>query len=87
MHQLYVSCDLASEELEAIDKLFMNLDIRTCDAKSLEEYDRALGELLNKASKDDDDAKASIFILDSLGPLKEDDSISEDVPIDTSKME
>ena len=85
--RLDVSCKPTSEALEAVHRLFMNLDIRTCDAKSLEEYDRALGGLLHGASKDDDDAKASIFILDSLGPLMEDNTMQGDVPIDTSKRE
>lgn len=85
--RLDVSYEPPVEKLEAVDKLFMNLDIRTCDAKSLEEYDRALGGLLNGASKDGDDARASIFMLDSLGTLMEDDPMPEDVPVDTSKME
>lgn len=85
--RLAASCEPASEELEAVDKLLMNLDIRTCDAKALEDYDRALGGLLHGASKDDDDARASIFMLDSLGPLMEDDPMPGDVHIDTSKME
>ena len=42
-----VSCEPAPEEFEAVNKLLMNLNIQTCDAKSLEEYDRALEGLLN----------------------------------------
>ena len=72
--RLYSSCEPAYEEIDAVDKLFMNLDIRTCDAKALEDYDRALGGLLHVASKDGDDARASMFIMDSLGPLMEKDN-------------
>ena len=46
--RLVVSCEPTSEEIEAVDKLFMNLDIRTCDAKSLEEYVRALGGIAQR---------------------------------------
>ena len=87
INRLAVSCEPSAEELEAVRKVFMNLDIRTCDAKSLEEYDRALGGLLHGASKDDDDAMASMFMLESLGPLMEDNTMPGDIPIDNSKME
>jgi hypothetical protein len=72
-----VSCEPTPEELEAVDKLLMNLGIRTCDAKSLEEYDRALGGLLNGASMDGDDAMASTFMLDSLGPLTDKNNVKK----------
>jgi len=69
--RLSFQCEPAPEELEEIRRLFLNMDIRTCDVKTLEEYNKALGDLVHEPSKDCDDAMASVFMIDSLGPLME----------------
>jgi len=67
----YAKIGPTPEELEEIRRLFLNMDIRTCDVKTLEEYNKALGDLVHEPSKDCDDAMASVFMIDSLGPLME----------------
>lgn len=67
----YVKFGPTHEELEEIRRLFLNMDMRTCDVKTVEEYNKALGDLVHESSKDGDDAMASVFMLDSLGPLME----------------
>ena len=85
--RLAVSCEPAPEELEEFHRLFMNMDIRTCDRKTVDAYLKELGNMAHGLSKDGDESRASIFMLDSLGPLMEDHQIPEDVPVDTGKME
>lgn len=67
----YAKCGPTHLELEEIRRLFLNMDMRTCDVKTLEEYTKALGDLAHGPSKDGDDAMASVFIIDSIGPLTE----------------
>ena len=69
--RLSVPCKPAPEELEEIHRLFMNMDVRTCDGKALDAYLKELGEVTHAPSKDGDDAKASIFLLDSISALKD----------------
>ena len=69
--RLSLQCKPAPEELEEIHRLFMNMDVRTCDGKALDAYLKELGEVIHTPSKDGDDAMASVFMLDSLGPLME----------------
>lgn len=70
--RLSLSGEPAPEELEAYHKLFMNMDMRTCDGKTVDAYLKELREVAHHApSKDCDDAMASVFMIDSLGPLME----------------
>lgn len=69
--RLSFPCEPAPEELEAFHKLFMNMDMRTCDGKTVDAYLKELKELAHAPSKDCDDAMASVFMIDSLGPLME----------------
>lgn len=52
-------------------KVFKNMDMRTCDGKTVDTYLKELKELAHAPSKDCDDAMASVFMIDSLGPLVE----------------
>lgn len=45
--------------------------------KTLDEYLKELGNVAHSASKDGDDAMASIFMLDSLGPLMEKNNVKK----------
>lgn len=47
------------------------MDMRTCDGKTVDTYLKELKELAHAPSKDCDDAMASVFMIDSLGPLVE----------------
>ena len=66
---------LTREERANIRKMFENMDIRSCDVRGTEAMMKNL-EAISKLvkdypSKDGDDARASIFILDSLSALKD----------------
>jgi len=69
--RLSFPCEPAPEELEEFHRLFMNMDMRTCDGKTVDAYLKELKELTHAPSKDCDDAMASVFMIDSLGPLME----------------
>lgn len=75
--RLSFPCEPAPEELEAFHKLFMNMDMRTCDGKTVDAYLKELKELAHAPSKDGDDAMASILMLDSLGPLMEKNNVKK----------
>lgn len=69
--RLSFQCEPAPEELEELHRLYMNMDMRTCDGKTVDAYLKELKELPHAPSKDCDDAMASVFMIDSLGPLVE----------------
>lgn len=69
--RLSFPCEPAPEELEELHRLFMNMDMRTCDGRTVDAYLKELGEVVHAPSKDGDDAMASVFMIDSLGPLVE----------------
>lgn len=69
--RLSFPCEPAPEELEELHRLYMNMDMRTCDGKTVDAYLKELKELTHAPSKDCDDAMASVFMIDSLGPLVE----------------
>ena len=69
--RLSFPCEPALEELEAVHKLLLNMNILTCDGKTVDVYFKELGEMAHAPSKDGDDAMASTFMLDSLGSLME----------------
>lgn len=69
--RLSFQCEPAPEELEELHRLYMNMDMRTCDGKTVDAYLKELKELTHAPSKDCDDAMASVFMIDSLGPLVE----------------
>ena len=75
--RLSFQCEPAPEELEAFHKLFMNMDMRTCDGKTVDAYLKELKELAHSSPKDGDDAMASVFMLDSLGPLMEKNNVKK----------
>lgn len=66
--RLSFPCEPAPEELE---ELHILEDMRTCDGKTVDAYFKELGELVHGLSQDCDDAMASVFMIDSLGPLVE----------------
>ena len=74
-HISFEGVGLTREERANIRKLFENMDIRTCDVRGTEAMMKNLDAIRKLAkdypSKDGDDAKASIFILDSLSALKD----------------
>lgn len=72
-------CEPAPEELEELHRLYMNMDMRTCDGKTVDAYLKELKELTHAPSKDCDDAMASIFMLDSLGPLMEKNDVKKNL--------
>lgn len=61
----------APEELEELHRLYMNMDMRTCDGKTVDAYLKELGEVAHAPFKDGDDAMAMVFMIDSLGTLVE----------------
>lgn len=69
--RLSFPCEPAPEELEAFHRLVLNMDMRACDGKTLDAYLKELGELAHVPSMDGDDAMASVFMIDSIGPLTE----------------
>lgn len=69
--RLSFPCEPAPEELEELHRLYMNMDMRTCDGKTVDAYLKELKDLAHGPSKDGDDAMASVFIIDSIGPLTE----------------
>lgn len=75
--RLSFPCEPATEEIEAFHRLVMNTDMRTCDGKTVGACLKELGELAHAPSKDGDDAMASIFMLDSLGPLMEKNDVKK----------
>jgi len=77
--RLSFPCEPAPEELEELHRLYMNMDMRTCDGKTVDAYLKELKELTHAPSKDCDDAMASIFMLDSLGPLMEKNDVKKNL--------
>ena len=69
--RLSFQCEPAPEELEELHRLYMNMDMRTCDGKPVDAYLKELKKLTHAPSKDCDDAMASVFMIASLGPLVE----------------
>lgn len=67
----YAKCGPTHLELEEVRRLFERMEMRPSDVTTLEENLKALGELSHAPSKDCDDAMASVFMIDSLGPLVE----------------
>ncbi len=67
----YAKCGPTHLELEEVRRLFERMEMRPSDVTTLEENLKALGELSHGLSKDCDDAMASVFMIDSLGPLVE----------------
>lgn len=43
--RLSFPCEPAPEELEEYHRLFMNMDMRTCDGKTVDAYFKELGEV------------------------------------------
>lgn len=74
---LSIPCEPAPEELEAFHSLFMNMDVRACVGETVDAYLKELGEVIHAPSKDGDDAVASVFMLDSLGPLMEKNNVKK----------
>jgi hypothetical protein len=64
-------CEPVLEEIEESYKLAMNVDMRASDGKTLDAYLKELKNIVRPLSKDGDNTMATIFILDSLGPLAE----------------
>lgn len=74
-HISFEGIRLSQEESTNLRKLYENMDTRTCDARVTEAMMENL-EVIRKCtkdypSKDGDDAKASIFLLDSISALKD----------------
>lgn len=75
--RLSFPCEPSPEELEAFHKLFMNMDVRTCDGKALDTYLKELEGVIHAPAKDGEDAMATVFMLDSLGPLMEKNNVKK----------
>lgn len=75
--RLSFPCESTHLEFEEIRRLFLNMDMRTCDGKTVDAYLKELKELAHAPSKDGDDAMASILMLDSLGPLMEKNNVKK----------
>lgn len=75
--RLSFPCEPTHLEFEEIRRLFLNMDMRTCDGKTVGAYLKELGKVAHTPSKDCDDTMASIFMLDSLGPLMEKNNVKK----------
>lgn len=62
---------------EIFHRLFMNMDMRTCDGKTVDAYLKELGEVAHASSKDGDDAMAFTSMLDSLGSLTDKNNVKK----------
>ena len=67
----YAKCGPTHLELEEVRRLFERMEMRPSGVKTLAENLKALDGVIHAPSKDSDDAKASIFLLDSISALKD----------------
>ena len=67
----YAKCGPTHLELEEVRRLFERMEMRPSGVKTLAENLKALDGVIHAPSKDGDDAKASIFLLDSISALKD----------------
>ncbi len=73
----YAKCGPTHLELEEVRRLFERMELKPSDVKTVAENLKALEGVVHSHPKDGDDAMASVFMLDSLGPLMEKDNVKK----------
>lgn len=73
----YAKCGPTHLEIEEVRRLFERMELRPSNVKTLAENLKALEGVIHAPSKDGEDAMASVFMLDSLGPLMEKNNVKK----------
>ena len=73
----YAKCGPTHLEIEEVRRLFERMELQPSDGKTLAENLKALEGVVHSPPKDGEDAMASVFMLDSLGPLMEKNNVKK----------
>lgn len=73
----YAKCGPTHLEIEEVRRLFERMEMRPSGVKTLAENLKVLEGVIHAPAKDGEDAMATVFMLDSLGPLMEKDNVKK----------